>query len=131
MGAEDQVTSKWPAIIFKGAGIYGIIVMILLLVAPTQVLNEPTVIHPEYYFGFVMVGLVWQIAFLVVGSDPVRFRPIMPVCMCEKFFYITLLTFLIMTHRTPERMWPAVVLDGLVGCAFIYAWRITPKSPQP
>jgi hypothetical protein len=122
------VTSKWPTIIFKGAGVYGIIVMLLLLVAPAKVLGEPTVVHPEYYFGFVMVGMVWQIAFLVVGSDPIRYRPMMIVCMCEKFFYITLLAFLILTDRAPTRMIPAVVLDGLLGCAFVYAYRVTPAA---
>jgi hypothetical protein len=123
------MTAKWPRIIFKGAGYYGIIVMLVLLLAPAQVLGEPTVVHPEYYFGFVTVGMAWQIAFLVVGSDPVRFRPMMLVCVCEKFFYISLLFYFILTHRAPTRMVPAVVLDGSLGCLFIYAWRVTPSRP--
>jgi hypothetical protein len=43
--------------------------------------------HPDFYYGFVGITLVWQIAFLVIANDPVRFRPMMVPAILEKFIY--------------------------------------------
>jgi hypothetical protein len=47
--------------------------------------TPPPGTHPEFYYGFVAVGLVWQFAFLLIGTDPLRFRPMMVPAMLEKF----------------------------------------------
>lgn len=50
--------------------------------------NDPTPItHPGFYYGFVGVGLAWQAAFLIIATDPARFRPIMIAAILEKFSY--------------------------------------------
>jgi len=30
---------------------------------------------PDFYYGFVGVAILWQIAFLAIGRDPIRLRP--------------------------------------------------------
>jgi len=122
---------KFAKRVFMGAGIWGLVVVppLFFLLDVVNRQTPPAVTHLEFYYGFTAVTTVWQIAFLVVGSDPVRFRPMMLVCVCEKFFYISLLLSFILTHRAPTRMVPAVVLDGSLGCLFIYAWRVTPSRP--
>jgi hypothetical protein len=30
----------------------------------------PAITRPDFYFGFVGLGLAWQVAFLVIASDP-------------------------------------------------------------
>lgn len=41
--------------------------------------------RPGFYYGFVGLGLAWQIAFLVIAQDPVKYRLMMIPSMVEKF----------------------------------------------
>src|SRR5438552_14583954 len=75
--------AKW---VFRVAGISGV-----LMVLPPYFLEEqfgrdqpPPINHPELYYGFVGVTLSWQFLFLVIGSDPIRFRPAMLPSLLEK-----------------------------------------------
>lgn len=65
--------------VFFWAGIYGV-----LVIAPQYFLEQrvgqeypPAITHPEYFYGFVGVGLAWQIAFLLMSRDPIGMRPVM------------------------------------------------------
>ena len=49
--------------------------------------DPPAITHPGFYYGFVSVGLAWQVAFIVIARDPVRFRTMMIPAMLEKFGY--------------------------------------------
>lgn len=75
--------------VFLLAGIYGIIALL-----PQYFLEErigvempPPITHPEHFYGFVGVALAWQLAFLLIARDPVRFRPLMPVAVLEKLSF--------------------------------------------
>jgi hypothetical protein len=75
--------AKW---VFLLAGISGV-----LMLVPPFFLEErfgqdhpPPINHPELYYGFFGVGLSWQFMFLVIGSDPIRFRRAMIPAMMEK-----------------------------------------------
>ena len=37
----------------------------------------PAITHPEYFYGFAGVTLAWQLLFLVLASDPLRYRSMM------------------------------------------------------
>jgi hypothetical protein len=75
--------AKW---VFLLAGVSGI----LMVVPPyfqerqTGVDYPPPITHPEYYYGFFGVTLAWQVMFLVIASDPVRYRRAMLPAMLEK-----------------------------------------------
>ena len=75
--------------VFAIAGIYGIIVLIPMFFGPEQFAksNPPAVTHPELYFGFAGVALAWQVAFLIISRDPIRYRPLMIPSMLEKFIF--------------------------------------------
>lgn len=47
----------------------------------------PPITHPEFYYGFIGVGVAFQLVFLLIGSDPVRYRPIITAAIVEKFSY--------------------------------------------
>src|SRR5438128_2261001 len=73
--------------IYTIAGIFGILVIAPMYFMEDRVGRDfpPVVNHPEFFYGFIGVGLAFQFAFLVIGRDPVRFRPMMPVSWLEKF----------------------------------------------
>jgi hypothetical protein len=63
----------------------------ILLVVPPYFLERragedypPPITHPEYYYCFFGVTLAWQFVFLVIASDPVRYRRAMLLAMLEK-----------------------------------------------
>jgi len=92
---------RFAQLVFRIAGIWGVLVLAPFYFLYDSVGNAtpPPVTHPEFYYGFVAVGLVWQIAFLIIGSDPVRFRPMMIPAMLEKFGYVITLLVLYLQKR--------------------------------
>src|SRR5262249_39007434 len=130
---------KFARRVFAGAGIWG-----LLVVLPLYFLfdligqkNPPAITHPEFYYGFVAVTLAWQVAFLTIASDPVRFRPLMIPAMVEKFGYVATLLVLYTQSRVPS--WGLVLgaADFILGSLFVIAflslkaWSSPPNQKQP
>jgi hypothetical protein len=78
--------SKW---VFRIAGIYGLIVMTpqYLLEQKIGLDTPPAITHPEYFYGFIGVVIAWQIVFLLISSDPVKFRVLMIPAMLEKLAF--------------------------------------------
>jgi hypothetical protein len=64
---------KFAGWIFLIAGIFGLL-STLPLVFAEKVMG---VNQPEFYYGFVCLDICWQILYLFISSDPVRYRPIM------------------------------------------------------
>lgn len=78
---------KFAKVVFWAAGIWG-----LLVITPLYFLfdvigrkDPPVITRPGFYYGFVGLGLAWQIAFLVIAQDPVKYRLMMIPSMVEKF----------------------------------------------
>jgi hypothetical protein len=120
--AKGRKAARW---IFGLAGVWGIAILLAMLVAPELVVGPGAIGRADFFYGFGMVGLAWQIAFLVIASDPVRFRPFMLAGVCEKLFYVCTLCVLVSTGRAPSKMAGAAVVDGMLGLTFLLAWWMT------
>lgn len=72
---------KFAKTVFAVAGIYGLATLLpsYFLEARVGVAAPPPITHPEYFYGFIGVGVAWQILSLVVARDPARYRAVMPV----------------------------------------------------
>src|SRR5262249_25505287 len=75
--------AKW---VFLLAGASGVLLVVPLYFLERQTGEDypPPINHPEYYSGFLGVTLAWQFLFLVIGSDPARYRKAMLPAMLEK-----------------------------------------------
>jgi hypothetical protein len=114
--------------IFRGAAIYGVIVLAPLLVWETRfgLENPPALTHVEFYYGFAGLALVWQLAFWIIGSDPVRFRPLMLAAMLEKFGWVATAVSLVAAGRAvPAQTLVFVAIDFVLGLLFTWAWLST------
>ena len=62
----------WIRRLFWFAGIYGLAVLTpqYLMERRIGIDFPPEISHPEYFYGFVGVALAWQVAFLVIATDP-------------------------------------------------------------
>jgi hypothetical protein len=80
---------KFARYVFLIAGIYGLIVLAPLYFLEARIGqdNPPAITHPEYFYGFVGVGLAWQLLFLVISRDPMRYRLAMLPSIVEKITF--------------------------------------------
>jgi hypothetical protein len=77
---------KFAKIVFWIAGIWGFLVLSPLYFLFDEIgrKDPPSITHPGFFYGFVGVALAWQVAFIVIATDPIRFRPLMIACLLEK-----------------------------------------------
>jgi hypothetical protein len=117
--------------IFRWAGIYGVLVLFPTLFLETRIGIDtpPPITHAEYYYGFIGLALAWQLAFLVIASDPVRFRPLMLPAVAEKFSWGAAVLGLLLAGRpVPGGTLFFATIDALLGCAFLFARQKTPTA---
>jgi hypothetical protein len=77
---------RFARIVFLVAGIYGILILSPLYFLEARIGREqpPSITHPEYFYGFVGAGLAWQVLFLVLSTNPVRYRAMILPAVLEK-----------------------------------------------
>jgi hypothetical protein len=121
---------KFAKVIFWGAGAWGVLVLVPLYFALGLIGREqpPPVTHPEYYFGFLGVALVWQFAFFVIGHDPARFRPMMLPAMAEKFVHVGTMAVLYLRGQMNGRQLAFNLPDLVLGVLFVIAFVRTRRG---
>jgi len=117
-------------VVFIVAGFWGIFVLTPLywLVDVTGRHYSPPVDYPHFFYGFLSVAMAWQVAFLIIGSSPARFRPLMIPSMLEKFGHVLTLGVLYSLGRIPVLDAQAAAPDMLLGTLFIVAFAKTRAS---
>jgi hypothetical protein len=109
---------------FICAGVWGIAVLtpFYWLVDLTGRRYDPPATYPHFFYGFVAVALAWQIAFLMIGSNPLRFRTLMIPAVIEKFGFVSTLAVLYGQGRIAPVDAQAAVPDALLGLLFILSF---------
>ena len=115
---------------FLAAGIYGLVVLL-----PQYFLEQrtgrdfpPPITHPEYFYGFIGVAVAWQIVFLLISRDPVRYRPLMLVGVIEKASFGLPAIALYLSGRLRTQMLVAGLIDLVLGALFIMSYTRTPAE---
>jgi hypothetical protein len=121
---------RFARIVFTIAGIWGIAVLtpFYWLVDITGRHYQPPTEYPNFFWGFFAVTLAWQIGFLLIGSNPGRYRLFMLPAMVEKLGYVITLTLLYNAGRVAPADATAAIPDGLLGLLFVVAFVLTSKS---
>jgi|SRR5437867_8853056 len=122
---------RFASRVYTIGGIYGLIIIVpgFFTEARFVELMPPAITHPELYYGFCAVTLAWQIAFLVIGSDPARYRPLMWVTVLEKFGFVAAVTWLVAAGRSPRATLGLVVPDAILGVLFAWSYFRTIEPP--
>jgi hypothetical protein len=116
--------------VFLVAAIYGLIVLL-----PQYFLEEktgrdfpPAITHPEYFYGFIGIAVAWQLVFLIIARDPIRYRPLMPVAVVEKIAFGFPAVALYLAGRLSSQMLGAGILDLILGVLFVIAYKRTSQT---
>jgi hypothetical protein len=115
---------KFARAVFWIAAIWGVVVLTPLYFIFDMIGRQdpPPITHPAFYYGFVSLGLAFQVAFVVIARDPVRLRPMMIPSVFEKFGYGATLLVLYLQKRLHLQDLALGGIDVLFGLLFLAAF---------
>ena len=121
---------RFARVVYLLAGTYGLIV-----VAPGYFLEArigrdfpPAITHPEYFYGFLGVTIAWQILFLVLAMDPLRFRAMILPSILEQVGFGIPAIFLFIQHRIPLVVLSLGSVDWILAGLFVAAYISTGRD---
>jgi hypothetical protein len=117
---------KLPNLIFLVAGIYGLALLIPMFFMEQYVADyyPPAITHPEYYYGFVGAAAAWQLVYLLISTDPLRYRPMIVVAIIAKLAFGVATWILFSQGRAPGNIVAGATLDVVFAGAFAYAYML-------
>ena len=121
---------RFARMVFLTAGLWGVLIVTPLYFLYDTVGRQypPPITHPDFYYGFVSVTLAWQVAFLLIGTDPIRFRPLMIAAILEKVGYLATLSTLYLQGRLQFGQLVVVSPDAIFGLLFVVALITTSSN---
>jgi hypothetical protein len=122
---------RFAKIVFFVAGIYGLLILLPIYFMENTIGRQtpPAITHPEYFYGFLGVALAWQVLFLVLSRDPVRYRAMIPPSILEKVSYGIALIVLYSQRRLPLSAFAIGSVDWIFAFLFLAAY-FTTKSDR-
>jgi hypothetical protein len=113
---------RFARVVFRIAGIWGVLLMTPLYFTLDAINRAypPPITHPDLYYGFIGVTLAWQVAFLMIATDPVRYRPMMLAAFLEKLLYVgAMIVLYLQGELRPGQAVTVIVPDGVLGLLFV------------
>jgi hypothetical protein len=121
---------KFAKVVFWAAGAFGVVALAPLYFIFDLVGRQdpPPLNHPQFYYGFAGLALVWQFAFFVIATDPQRFRPMMVPSILEKVSYVGAILVLYLQRRVSPVQAATGLPDALLAILFVAAFLKTRRS---
>ena len=124
---------KFARISFLVAGTIGTLVLIPLYFQLDRIGadNPPAITHPEYYYGFVGVALAFQIVFLIISSDPLKYRQLILPSIFEKLAFVIPTFYLYFTGSPVGMIIVGAVLDLIYAVLFAVSYlKLASHNPD-
>jgi hypothetical protein len=124
---------KFAKIAFWIAGIWGVLILTPLYFMFDLIGRQdpPPITHPAFFYGFIGAGLAWQSAFILIATNPSRYRPVMIPSVFEKFSYGIAVVILVIEQRMRSSDLVFGGVDVLLGILFVIAYFQTPSRESP
>lgn len=112
---------KFAKVVFWIAAIWGFLVLTPLYFMFDRIGRQdpPPITHPGFYYGFVGVALVWQIAFIQIARNPIRLRPMIIPSVLEKYVFGISMLILYSQRRVQSSDLVFAFVDMLLGILFL------------
>lgn len=119
---------KFAKYTFLLSAIYGLAVLLpnYFLEVKTGPDNPPLA-NPEFFYGFIGLASVFQIVFLIISSDPVKYRPLMIVAVLEKLSFGIPAAILYAAGRLEGPFFLGGMIDLFLGVLFAVSFVLTGK----
>jgi len=123
---------RFAKIVFRIAGIYGFIVLLPQYFTEDKTGRDfpPPITHPEFYYGFVGLALTWQLLFLLLSTDPVRYRLMMIPSMFEKIVFVIPVAILYYQQRVSPVIFGVSLVDLVLGVLFLISYIKTGTASE-
>ena len=123
---------KFARRVFLIAGVYGLIVLLPMYLLEEKTGRDfpPPITHPEFYYGFIGVAVAWQVLFLILSRDPIRYRPMMIPSILEKASFGIPAVILYLQQRISTFTLAAGLVDSFLGVLFVLAYLKTANSSE-
>jgi hypothetical protein len=122
--------SNW---VFFLSAVYGLLIVMPMFFLEDKMGRDypPPDNHPEWYYGFAGAATAWQLVYLLISTDPVRYRALMLLGALAKAAFFTTLAILYAQERVAGGIVAIATPDAIMAVLFVAAWLRTPKSwPQ-
>src|SRR5882757_7235295 len=119
---------KFVRMLYGIAAVYGLLSLMPLYFMLGRIGRDapPAITHPEFYYGFVGLALLWQLVFLLIAMNPARYRALMVLAIFEKFVYSVPVVILFSLGRVAPTILVSSFVDPIFGVLFIIAYFQTP-----
>ena len=119
--------------VFLVAAVYGFLALLPQYFMEDRVGRDfpPAITHAENFYGFLGVALAWQVMFVLISKDPVRYRPAMLVGMLEKVSFGLATVVLFLQGRLSPVVLAAGCVDLLFAGLFVVAFLRTEPAKTP
>ncbi|MFN6964612.1 MAG: hypothetical protein ACK4S4_12715 [Pyrinomonadaceae bacterium] len=123
---------KFAKYTFAVAGIYGILVLVPQYFLIDRVAEDfpPAVTHPEFYYGFIGVALAFQLVFLIVATDPAKYRLLMLAGLVEKLAFGIPVAVLAAAGRVGGSIVAGASIDAVFGVLFVVSFFKTRAAAE-
>jgi hypothetical protein len=101
--------ARWT---FAGAGIYGLIATLSLY------FQAPLSPATQWLYAFAGAAAATQLAYLIIATDPVRFRPVIPVGIASKLSFAVPMTLLYAHGELPVASFAFALIDYALAILF-------------
>lgn len=118
--------------VFLFAGTLGLLALLPMYFLEGRIGRDqsPAITHPEYFYGFLGVAVSWQVAFLFIARDPLRFRPLMAPAILEKTTYGLTIVALFLGGRLAAVILASGLIDLTLSVLFVVAFVRTAPSRE-
>jgi cytochrome c oxidase subunit IV len=116
------MTVKFAQRLFCVAGIYGMAVLTPMFFLEHLIGEQdpPPITHAEFYYGFVCTAFAWQVVYLMMWRDPLRFRPMLIPAILGKAGFAVSVFVLVARERLAVQN--AVLPSTDLVLAALFAW---------
>src|SRR4051812_14390218 len=127
--SQYNLPMRFARRVFLVAAIYGSVVTtpMFFLERRIGIDSPPPITHPEFYYGFASLVIAWQVMFVLVASDPIRYRPVMLVGIIEKLSFAIPVPILFAMGRVSSGILAFSMIDAAWAVLFaISYWKTQP-----
>jgi hypothetical protein len=123
---------KFARYTFLIAGIYGLLVMLPQYFAEDMISRDhpPAITHVEFFYGFVGLAVVFQLVFLIIAKDPVKYRLMIIPSILEKLSFGIPAIILHFQGRIAPPLFLGGMIDLVLCALFIVSYFMLRRSER-